>query len=68
MNIRRVAYGLKELGQLRAQCPRSGACEEHGESAPAGVQPKDTGARRAASISREDVEKITRAVLEQMGI
>ena len=68
MNIRRVAYGLKELGQLRAQCPQSGVCEEHGESAPAGGPPKDTGARRAASISREDVEKITRAVLEQMGI
>ncbi|MEA4934558.1 MAG: acetaldehyde dehydrogenase (acetylating) [Lawsonibacter sp.] len=63
INIRRVAYGLRELSDLRGTQPASGqrpnqtaeaktcSCEEKGMS----------------SLSRQDIEAITRAVLARLG-
>ena len=59
INIRRVAYGIKELSDLRAAspvCAQSAASES--VSAPSS-QP---------SITRAEVEAITRAVIERLGV
>ena len=53
INIRRVAYGLKELDELRGGTAQSGE-ETRGE--PAGV----------SVLSREDIEAISRAVIARL--
>jgi acetaldehyde dehydrogenase (acetylating) len=53
INIRRVAYGLKELDELRTGAPAAETC----------CAPEPA----LASVSREDIEAITRAVLARLG-
>ena len=65
INIRRVAYGICELADLRAASPAA---------APAGAGAANYSyhsdapgeAARAATYTREDVENITRAVLARL--
>lgn len=60
INIRRVAYGLKELGDLRGGVPAPA-------DASCGAAPSASGGGRAASLlSREDIEAITRAVIARL--
>ena len=64
INIRRVAYGIRELDELRRMSPAP---------APTGSPSVASAAERAAAaaglqVSREDVEKITRAVLARLGM
>ncbi len=64
INIRRVAYGIRELDELRRMSPAP---------APSGSPSVASAAERAAAaaglqVSREDVEKITRAVLARLGM
>ncbi len=57
INIRRVAYGLRELSDLRGESPAPSAPAEEARG----------GDGRAASLlSREDIEAITRAVLARL--
>lgn len=69
INIRRVAYGVKELEELRAASPVSAPIK----AAPASSQ---AASSVAAAISRsgepmdfstEDIEKITKMVLQRLG-
>lgn len=55
INIRRVAFGLRELSDLRAESPAPACC----------CAPESEAA--ASSLSREDIEAITRAVLARLG-
>ena len=63
INIRRVAYGLRELDEIRGSNPRpDGAC-----AAPrsfCGASAVET--KSAASLSRMEIEAITRAVIAQL--
>lgn len=54
INIRRVAYGLKELSDLRG-------------NGPAQSSPSHASAQAASMLGREDIEAITRAVLARLG-
>ena len=60
INIRRVAFGLKELDDLRQCSPVAGPC---GQTAPVAGR----GGKAACSLSRQDIESITRAVLARFG-
>jgi delta 1-pyrroline-5-carboxylate dehydrogenase len=55
LNIRRVAWGLKELSDLRGPAPEKVACASAVEE------------KMATSLTREDIERITRAVLQRLG-
>ena len=66
LNIRRVAWGLKEVDDLR---------REAGQAVPASAPAAGCGgaacapkpeAKRASSLSREDIEAITRAVIARL--
>lgn len=57
INIRRVAYGLKELGDLRGTNVAVDSCSEMG---------KNYKEEYASALSREDIEAITRAVLAKL--
>lgn len=63
INIRRVAYGTKELSDLRGNLPAPGTAQSapsySGNTAQAPVSP--------SSLSREDIEAITRAVISRLG-
>ncbi len=62
INIRRVAYGLKELSDLRGSSPTPAPTPVFG-----GVQSGAASDGRAASmLSREDIEAITRAVIARL--
>lgn len=69
INIRRVAYGLKELEELRAATPKNGSAGNAGQaygSAAAGSQAAgNTGS--GSELTAEDIEAITRAVLARLG-
>ncbi len=56
INIRRVAWGLKEAHQLRQDAPATAA-----------APPSSGAALMAAAISPEDIEAITRAVMARLG-
>lgn len=61
LNIRRVAFGLKELAQLRSSAPAPAACDcAAPEPAPA-VEEK-----LLSSLSSADIEAITRAVIDRL--
>ncbi|MDO4492429.1 MAG: acetaldehyde dehydrogenase (acetylating) [Clostridia bacterium] len=60
INIRRVAFGQKELKDLRGNNPAPGAQSGCACSAPCG------GETAASMLSREDIERITRAVLSRL--
>ena len=63
INIRRVAYGICELADLRAANPvSSGSATGYSYNSDAPGE-----AARAATYTREDVENITRAVLARLG-
>lgn len=50
INIRRVAYGLKELSDLRGSAPATDCCCD----------------KAASALSREEIEAITRAVIARL--
>ena len=58
LNIRRVAFGLKELSDVR---------REAGQPAPAAAGCEKTAETAASSVSREEIEAIARAVLARLG-
>ncbi|MBE6908236.1 MAG: acetaldehyde dehydrogenase (acetylating) [Ruminococcaceae bacterium] len=59
INIRRVAYGLKELSDLRGESPAP-------EAVSAATCGEGGGERAASLLSREDIEAITRAVIARL--
>lgn len=59
INIRRVAFGVRELEAIRGSNPRPECCAA--PSAPPQEAPF------ATNLSREDIEAITRAVLARLG-
>lgn len=63
LNIRRVAFGLKELSELRAGAPEP-ACKAQGSPAPRSQPPQ--AVQSTSSLSREDIEAITRAVIARL--
>ena len=69
INIRRVAFGLRELEDLRSGCS---ACEPPAAPAACGAS-RETDSRGAApekgmtALSREEIEAITKAVLARLG-
>jgi len=75
INIRRVAYGVKELSDLRGNHPKPPACGPDrsrstctsGNTASGGSTFTGLSGGQS-SVSREDIEKITRAIIEKLGI
>ena len=65
MNIRRVAYGLRELEELRKayEPPQT----YPGSNSP-GEKPAEDTRGVSLSISKEDIERIAREVMERMGV
>lgn len=63
LNIRRVAFGLKELSELRAGAP---APECKAQVSPAPQTQASQEAKSMSSLSREDIEAITRAVIARL--
>lgn len=63
LNIRRVAFGLKELSELRAGAP---APEYKAQVLPAPQTQTPQTAQNTSSLSREDIEAITRAVIARL--
>ena len=61
IDIRRVAFGLEELSDLRAKSPAS-CC-----SASSGCCASSEAEKSLSTLSREDIEAITRAVLARLG-
>lgn len=61
INIRRVAWGLKELEDLRGNGPKPCACEAGSGKAFCGHEDKGM-----SSLSRQDIEAITRAVIARL--
>ena len=62
INIRRVAFGIRELEDIRGSSPKPGCCEQEAP-APCCRQMD----KFATNLSREDIEAITRAVLARLG-
>ncbi|MBQ8852499.1 MAG: acetaldehyde dehydrogenase (acetylating) [Oscillibacter sp.] len=62
INIRRVAFGLKELEEIRGSNPKPECC---GQTVPAPCCAQAD--KFATNLSREDIEAITRAVLARLG-
>lgn len=65
INIRRVAFGLKELSDIRGSNPAPTLC--CCEPTPPRYANTDTGEKAMSSLSRADIEAITRAVLVRLG-
>lgn len=63
LNIRRVAFGLKELSEIRAGAPAA-ECKAQVSPAPQTQVPEAAGG--VSSLSREDIEAITRAVIARL--
>ena len=65
INIRRVAFGLKELDEVRGSNPAPAVCD----CTPPAPRYENTlsGEKAMASLSRSDIEAITKAVLAQLG-
>lgn len=62
LNIRRVAFGLKELSQLRGSAPAPADCDcPAPQPAPAAQEEK-----LLSSLSSADIEAITRAVIQRL--
>ncbi|MCI6019499.1 MAG: acetaldehyde dehydrogenase (acetylating) [Clostridiales bacterium] len=75
INIRRVAYGVKELSDLRKghPVPEGGSGALHGAVLSSGCNDSDHlkscgMGGDGSSVTREDIEKITRAILEKLGV
>lgn len=66
INIRRVAYGLRELDEIRGTNPRPdcGCCTVSAPEEPRAGSPSTE--RKGASLSREEIEAITKAVLARL--
>ena len=62
LNIRRVAFGLKELSEIRGDRPEP-PCPAASCAAPAAAACE----KGMSSLSRSDIEAITRAVLARLG-
>ncbi|MDD5981310.1 MAG: acetaldehyde dehydrogenase (acetylating) [Clostridium sp.] len=58
MNIRRVAYGLKELSEIREGYPAPDGCS--GSTCPSRTCSTDSG------VSRDEIEAITKAVIARL--
>ena len=60
INIRRVAFGLKELPELRESAGQSSSlsCDTYAQSAE----------KSMSALSRADIEAITKAVLSRLGM
>ena len=58
LNIRRVAFGLKELSDVR---------RETGQPAAPGACAEKPAVPAASAVTREQIEAITRAVLARLG-
>ena len=59
LNIRRVAFGLKELSEIRGAAPAP-------QAKPAAAAPAPAPKPGLSSLSREDIEAITRAVIARL--
>lgn len=59
VNIRRVAYGVRELEELRSSSPASCACQSGFHAS--------CGEKGLSGLSRQDIEAITRAVIARLG-
>lgn len=71
INIRRVAYGVKELEDLRAANPVSASSMEPVQAASqasASITAAVNRSTASMNFSAEDIEKITKAVLQRLGI
>ena len=67
LNIRRVAWGLKEVDDLRREAGQTVAPAPTPAPVPAGGCPsRAKEERHASSLSREDIEAITRAVIARL--
>ena len=64
LNIRRVAFGLKELSELRGNAPAPQSCGC--TAAPKENCPPAAEEKSMAALSREEIEAITRAVLARL--
>ena len=64
LNIRRVAFGLKELSELRRNAPAPQSCGY--TAAPKENCPPAAEEKSIAALSREEIEAITRAVLARL--
>jgi hypothetical protein len=67
INIRRVAWGIKELSQLRADSPADIAPEQC-SVANTNTNMPASDVKHASSISREEIEAIVRSVLSKVDI
>ncbi|MEA5011336.1 MAG: acetaldehyde dehydrogenase (acetylating) [Angelakisella sp.] len=65
LNIRRVAWGAKELTELRGKNPAPPACAPCTAAASPEVPQPTVSA--ACALSREEIEAITRAVIARLG-
>lgn len=65
INIRRVAYGVKELEQLREGLPKPDNRRVADSICQSSEKSCGTG---GADISREEIERIARAVMERLGV
>lgn len=69
INIRRVAYGARELKDIRGNNPvpsSAGSCDHSYSSSLGSCSSADSCG--GVSVSREDIENITRAIIEKLGI
>jgi len=61
INIRRCAWGLRELEDIRAMSPQPGSTGTQGCCSSAGENP-------AAAFTKDDIDAITKAVIARLGI
>lgn len=64
INIRRVAWGMRELEDLRATQPAA----THGTTTAPPIHPRQTQAAAPTSYSQEDVEAVLRAVMARLSL
>ena len=67
-NIRRVAWGIQELEDLRRQSPVASPAASSGGYAGAGTSYSQSSSDEGRTLlTREDIERITRAVIARLG-
>ena len=64
INIKRVAYGIKELADLRGNRPAPEAPKA--AAAPKAAPEPAAEAKGASMLTREDIERITRSILAKL--
>lgn len=65
LNIRRVAFGLKELSEIRGSAPTP-ECAPQAPAASRKQAPEPAPEKGMSSLSREDIEAITQAVIARL--